>query len=254
MTTLESRSPSVPARIGSLLSMRLLVPLLLVDLAFVVVSVVHEARFGIDLQDPSPWALEADGGYSETWGYVLQAALAVSLVVLAVLSRRPVWVGWAALFAAALADDKLRLHENKGAWLADRLGERLWFPPDGFLGLRANDLGEILVWGLLSVVPLAVVVLCLRTSDRRTRRANLGVAVLVAAYVFFGGVVDQLHVLVLDTPLEGVMGTVEDGGELVVLSVTVTFVVGLLGRARQARSAVPLEPAAPAASASSSPA
>ena len=233
----ESRSPSVLARIGSLLSMRLLVPLVVVDLAFVVGSVVQEARFGIDLQDPSPWLLEADGGYSETWGYLLQAALAASLVTLAVLSRRPVWLGWAALFAAALADDKLRLHENKGAWLADRLGERLWFPPDGFLGLRANDLGEILVWGLLSVVPLTVVALCLRNSDHRTRRANLGVAVLVAAYVFFGGVVDQLHVLVLDTPLAGSTGTVEDGGELVVLSLTLAHVATLLRRAVRARRA-----------------
>lgn len=240
MTTRESRSPSVLARIGPLLSVRLLVPLLVVDLAFVVASVVHEVRYGIDLRAPSPWLLEADGGYSETWGYVLQAALAVSLVAVAVLSRRPVWVGWAALFAAALADDKLRLHENKGAWLADRLGERLWFPPDGFLGLRANDLGEILVWGLLSVVPLGVVALCLLRSDHRTRRANLGLAVLVAAYVFFGGVVDQLHVLVLDTPLAGSLGTVEDGGELVVLSLTLSYVVALLRRVvrkRRARSA-----------------
>ncbi|MGY1692653.1 hypothetical protein [Geodermatophilus sp. SYSU D01105] len=231
-------------RVRTLFSWPLLAGLLLVDLAFVVVSVVYEERFGLDLLDPSPWLLEADGGHSETWGYVLQAALAVSLGTLAVLSRRPVWVGWALLFAAALADDKLRLHENKGAWLADRLTAHLWFPSDGFLGLRANDLGEILVWGLLSVVPLAVVVLFLRSSDRWTRRANLGLAVLVAAYVFFGGVVDQLHVLFLDTPLAGSMGTIEDGGELVVLSLTVSYVATLLRRVvRERRTAPAAEPA-----------
>ena len=36
-------------------------------------------------------------------------------------SRRPIWAGWAALFLAALADDQMRLHENKGAWLAEKL-------------------------------------------------------------------------------------------------------------------------------------
>ncbi|WP_448621136.1 hypothetical protein [Geodermatophilus sp. URMC 65] len=254
MTTQGSHSPSVLARTGSLLWVRLLVPLLFVDLAFVVASVVHEARFGIDVQDPSPWLLEADGGWSEVWGYCLQATLVLSLLVLAVRTRHAVWAAWALLYAAALADDGMRLHENKGAWLAEMLGKKLWFPPDGFLGLRANDLGEVLVWGLLAVVPLGLVVLLHRRSDRWNRRGSIAVAVLVAAYVFFGGVVDQLHVLVLDTPLEGVMGTVEDGGELVVLSVTVAFVAGLLGRARQVRSSASPGPEVLAAAASSSPA
>jgi hypothetical protein len=254
MTTQETNPPLAPARIRSLLSVPLLAVLLLVDSAFVVASVVYEERFGLDVLDPSPWLLEADGGYSETWGYVLQAGIALGLVALTVVSRRPIWVGWAALFVAALADDKLRLHENKGAWLAEMLDKKLWFPPDGFLGLRANDLGEILVWGLLSIVPLAVVVVWHWRSDRWTRRASIALAVLVAAYVFFGGVVDQLHVLVLDTPLEEAMGTVEDGGELIVLSLVVTYVVGLLARARQMRSAASVDPEVPAAAASSSPA
>jgi hypothetical protein len=55
---------------------------------------------------------------------------------------------------------------------------------------------------------------------------------LLAAYVFFGAVLDQVHVLFLDSWLGDVLGTLEDGGELLVLSTTVVYVVGRLLAAR----------------------
>jgi hypothetical protein len=227
-TNLLSGRPAI----RSLFTWPLLIGLVLVDLAFVIVSVVHQSRNGIDLLNPSPWVLEADGGYSEIWSYATEAALVLSLLALAVLARRPIWAGWSALFLAALADDEMRLHESKGAWLA----EKLRFP-EGVLGLRANDLGEMFVWGLLAAVPLAVVAFFYLRTDRRTRRAGIGLAVLVAAYVFFGGVVDQLHVLFLGGPLENAVGTIEDGGELVVLSLILAYVVALHRRLRSDRRA-----------------
>jgi hypothetical protein len=226
MTNLLAARPPV----RSLFAWPLFIVLVLVDVAFVTVSALYESRHGIDFLDPSPWLLEADGGYSEIWGYAIEGALVISLLALGVMSRRPVWAGWAALFLAALADDEMRLHENKGAWLA----EKLRFP-EGVLGLRANDLGEMFVWGLLAAVPLAVVVVFFRRSDRWTRRAGIGMALLVAAYVFFGGVVDQLHVLFLGGPLENAVGSIEDGGELIVLSLTLSYVVALHRRLRRDR-------------------
>jgi hypothetical protein len=70
-------------------------------------------------------------------------------------------------------------------------------------------------------------------------------AVLVAAYVFFGAVLDQVHVLFLDSWFGDVLGTVEDGGELVVLSVSVTYVLGRLAdrRAGTADGDLPRVPA-----------
>ena len=243
METTNLRAARPPVR--SLFTWPLLIGLVLVDLAFVVVSYVYESRHGVDYLHTSPWLLEADGGYSEIWGYAIETSLVVSLLALAVLARRPVWIGWAALFLAAFADDEMRLHENKGAWLAEMLAKHLWFPADGFLGLRADDLGEMLVWGMLGFVPLALVVFFYRRSDSGTRRDVVGMAVLVALYVFFGGVVDQLHVLFLGGPLENAVGTIEDGGELVVLSLILSYVVTLHRTLRRARRSSAAE-AAPA--------
>jgi hypothetical protein len=225
MTTKEAVRPTMRARIGSLGPAPLLAALVAVDLALIAVSVVHLVMGGSSLTDP--WLLETDGGWAEYFGYGQQAALAVLLLALALLTRHLVWVAYAAIFLCALADDSLRLHERKGAWLAEKLAF-----PEGIAGLRADDLGEIFVWGLLAAVPVAAAFLLHRRSDPWNRRASLGLAVLVAAYVFFGAVVDQVHVLFLDSWLGDVIGTVEDGGELVVLSASVVYVVGRIALAR----------------------
>jgi hypothetical protein len=222
------RPADLRARIAARLSMPVLIALVVVDLVFVAASVWHLARG----ERTGPWVLETDGGFAEQFGYLQQGAAALLLLTLALVTRRAVFAAWGSLYACALADDSLRLHENKGAWLADRIGEHLWFP-DGLLGLRANDLGEILVWGLLAVLPLAAVVLLHRRSDPATRRASWGVAALLILYVFCGGVVDQFHVLVMDTPIGDAVGTLEDGGEMIALSLSVAFVVGLLAAARR---------------------
>ncbi len=209
----------------------LLAALVAVDLALVGVSVTRLVTAGPSLTDP--WLLETDGGWAEYAGYAQQATVALLLLALCWVTRHLVWAAYALVFLSALADDALRLHEDKGAWLADRLAARLWFPPDGFLGLRADDLGELLVWGLLAVVPLTAAVLLHRRADARNRRASLGMAGLLAAYVFFGAVLDQVHVLFLDSWFGDVLGTLEDGGELLVLSAPGVHVLGLLAASRR---------------------
>jgi hypothetical protein len=256
MTTDTRTRPTVRARLASSGPVPLLAALVAVDLALVVISVVRLVVAGPSLTDP--WLLETDGGVAEYAGYVQQATLVVLLLALCWVTRHLVWAAYAVVFLSALADDYLRLHENKGAWLAEQLAQDLWFPADGFLGLRANDLGELLVWGLLAAVPLAAAVLLHRRSDGWNRRASLGMAGLIAAYVFFGAVLDQAHVLFLDSWIGDVVGTLEDGGELLVLSASVVYVVGRLADRRRARtvegdgpapSPEPLEATVPSAAA-----
>ncbi|SNS73210.1 hypothetical protein SAMN06893096_10782 [Geodermatophilus pulveris] len=235
MTEDTTTGPAPRGRLAAVGPVPLLAALLAVDLALIAASVVRLVTAGPDLTDP--WLLETDGGWAEVVGYAHQAVLGLLLLALCLLTRHLVWAAYAALFLLALADDSLRLHENRGAWLADRLAARLWFPPDGFLGLRASDLGELLLWALLAAAPLLAAVLLHRRADGWDRRASRGMAVLVAAYVFCGAVLDQVHVLFLDSWVGDVVGTVEDGGELVVLSASVGYVAGRLADRRRARAA-----------------
>lgn len=236
MTTDTSTRPTLRARIAPLGPAPLLAVLVALDLTLIAVGLVRLEVAGPSPTDP--WLLETDAGVAEYAGYVQQASLAVLLLALCWAARHLVWVAYAVLFLCALADDYLRLHETKGAWLADRLAAHLWFPSDGFLGLRANDLGELLVWGLLAAVPVLAAVLLHRRSDGWNRRASLGMAALIAVYVFFGAVLDQVHVLFHDSWIGDVIGTLEDGGELLTLSASVVYVVGRLGGRLRSRTPV----------------
>jgi len=247
MATVNAHRPTLRSRLVALGPMPLLAALVVVDLLLAGISLVRLVLVGESLTDP--WLLETDGGWSEWFGYAQQAALAALLLTLAYVCRRAIWVAYAAIFLCALADDSLRLHENYGSWIADRLIVRLGFP-EHVAGLRLNDLGEMFVWGVLALAPVAAAVLLHRRSDAGTRRASRGLAVLIAVYLFFGAVVDQVHVLVLDSWAGDIVGTLEDGGELVALSLAVVYVVGLHSTARLRRAAPPAVPLAGAPEAS----
>src|SRR3712207_1794080 len=120
-----SRAPA-RSRWRSHVSIPLLAALLPVDLVLVAASVTRLVVSGHSYTDP--WLLETDGGWAERFGYLQQAAIAALLVCLALLARRWIFAAFAVVYASALADDSLRLHENKGAWLVERLDNRLWFP------------------------------------------------------------------------------------------------------------------------------
>jgi hypothetical protein len=217
------------SRIAGLGPVRLLAALVAVDLVLVGISLTRSLVVGDSLDDP--WLLETDRGWSEFVGYAHQGTAAVLLLALAYVSRHALWAAFAAILLCALADDFLRLHENYGGWLADRLEVRLGFP-ESVAGLRTSDLGEMAVWGVLAVVPVLAALLLYSRSDAPNRRAGRVMAGLLAAYVFFGAVVDQLHVLFLDSWVGDLVGAMEDGGELVVLSLCVVYALGLLAAAR----------------------
>jgi hypothetical protein len=210
----------------------LLAGLVAVDLVLVAVSAGRLVVAGPGTSDP--WLLDTQDGWAERFGYLQQAAIAVALIALAVLARRWIPAAFATVYVGALADDSLRLHQRLGTWLAEGPDRHLWFP-DGLLGLRASDLGELLVWGLLAVVPLTAALLLHLRGDAATRRTSRVLAGLLTAYAFFGAVVDQLHDRVRDSVLGNAVGAIEDGGELVALSVTVAYAGALLTSARADR-------------------
>ena len=243
MTTAEGTLR--PTRRPALTLAWLLAALLVVDLLFIAIS-VDAQRWGWSQE----WLLRTDRGRPEQFGYAKQATTAALLLV---VWRRTGWdvlAGWAALFGCILLDDSLRLHENVGGWLSRRPGF-----PQGIAGVGAQDLGELAVWGLLGLVPLAVIAVLHRRGDRPARAASGGLVVVVGCYAVFGVVVDQLHALTAGGPLYRPLGVAEDGGELLLLSVAVVFAAALLPSVGPTvTAAVDQRPVRAAASASSSPA
>ena len=229
MTTAATGVLRAGGRAGSGLSLALAV-LLVADLLLIAASVEAQRRGWSDGRYRL-WLLRAEGGWPEQFGHAKEAACAALLLLLWRRTRSGVFAAWAALFACALVDDRLRVHERVGGWTARQLSL-----PE-VAGLQGQDLGELVVWGLAGVFPLAAVAVLHRRSPEQVRAASRGMAVVVAGYAFFGVVVDQLHAMAAGSPLDHPLGVLEDGGELVLLSVAVCFAGALVAGARRTRPA-----------------
>jgi hypothetical protein len=161
---------------------------------------------------------DRDRGLAETLGY-LQLLVAAGALVYTALSmgRAPVHCVFAAAFVVVIADDSLELHENWGGAVSEALGFR------SAIGLRGQDFGELVVWGLLGVPILAALLITWFRSSIRARRQAVVITGGIVLLVFFAAVFDGLG------PASGLLGwsdrarylvkLIESAGELGSMSV-----------------------------------
>ncbi|MGH7392265.1 MAG: hypothetical protein ACREM3_22825, partial [Candidatus Rokuibacteriota bacterium] len=155
--------------------------LLSADLAFMVVHVVHVST-GY-LSNPLN-SLERDRGYAEFFQYTKLYWSVLLTGVLVVRHRALVHVGWLAGFAYLLADDAFSIHETGGAHAVAALGLGPAF------GLRAKDLGELIVTAIAGTAVLAILGLGYWRSDDGGRALSRRLFGLLIALAFCGVVVD----------------------------------------------------------------
>jgi hypothetical protein len=162
--------------------------------------------------------LHIDGGYAEWWQYAKEAATAAALVQVFRASRQPVYLAWAAVFAYALLDDALMLHEWGGAAAAG------WLGLPALAGLRPGDLGELLVSAAAGLPLLAASALAHAASNGIARKHSMCLLGCFALLAFFGVLVDMLHIAIVSAgwAVRGI-NMFEDGGELVAMSLAAAF-------------------------------
>jgi hypothetical protein len=170
----------------------------------------------------SDFSIVTERGFAETFQYFKAWWLVVMFVWLARATREYWYLAWATVFLYIGLDDLLEIHEETGNSLALRYGFQ------ETLGLRPRDIGELAIFAAVGLALLALVgVAYLRGSDR-FRRHSERVFVLVALLAALGIGVDALHILFLHTWAGAMFGLIEDGGELIVLSVACWYVFVLV--------------------------
>jgi hypothetical protein len=212
--------------IGDLLPMlfrqrdrRFLVLLLSADVVFVFLHLLHgiDTRFHLlgGYFGETRLSIGQQRGYAETFRYVKFFWTAVMVFGLWRRERVAPYLGWSILFWYFLADDSLMVHETLGSWIADALHF------DAFVGRHAGSLGELVVSASVGIPLLTWIALGYGSIEDRHKKACVQFAILLAALVFFGIVIDDVHTALAggSSPyLEALAGIVEDGGELVVAS------------------------------------
>ncbi|WP_150307189.1 hypothetical protein [Planctomonas psychrotolerans] len=136
------------------------------------------------------WNGDGDGSHIEMLGHIQLVAAAVILVFLCIGRRVMVYGAWAAIVIALVIDDLFQVHERVGADLVTT------FDLPALIGLRAQDLGELLTWaGLAGILGVLLLVAHLR-APLPDRRNSLLLAVLTVFLAVFAVGVDQAHVII----------------------------------------------------------
>ena len=179
-------------------------------------------------------SLETDRGLAELYQY---AKISAIVVLLLSVRMKTGWIGysvWALLFLYLLVDDAFSVHEVLGEHIAISLS----FAPA--LGLRDVDFGELVASGAVFVLFLAVLGWFYSSGSDDFKIASKRLFLFLLALAFFGVFVDMLHVALMrvDWRVAFLLVVVEDGGELLVMSIIAWYVFVLNDRA-PATAAVP---------------
>jgi len=194
----------------------LLVLLLCADVAFALLHVSYRL-----LSLPNELlSLKTDGGYSEVFQYIKELWIAIVLFAVCWRRREGIYAIWALLFAYLLCDDALTIHERAGSVYASH-----WqYVPA--LGLRPQDFGELTYLVAAGSVFLVLITYCYRRCTDDGRNVSRDLLLLCGLLVFFGSFVDMAHIAL---PVKG-LSIVEESGEMIAMSLIVSYVVHLLDR------------------------
>jgi hypothetical protein len=187
------------------------------DLAFIALHVA-DSKMGINkLLD-----LSLDRGHPEFYQYMKLLWICGLLAYISLRWTSKHYGAWLLLFAYLLLDDSLRIHERGGKYIAIALGFQ------SMLGLRIEDYGEIAFIGIIGTILLLPLIWAYRNGSQIFRRISQDLALLIAILLFFGIGVDIAHSIFkfgsnMDN-LDFLFGIVEDGGEMLSVSLILWYV------------------------------
>lgn len=196
-------------------STKVLFLLLLSDFAFMLVHGIYT----MDLVSNDIYSIDTDGGYAEMFQYIKEYWIVVILFVLAIRRKHIIYFAWSSLFMYFLLDDSLKIHETFGTYLVN------YFEFQPMFQLRAQDLGELGVSILFGLLLFTFISASYLFSDNVAKRISKHLFILVISVAFFGVIVDMLHTII---PWgKTLFGFIEDGGEMLVMSIIVWYVINL---------------------------
>lgn len=204
----------------------LLILLILGDLIFITLHILHTTT---PLLPNNVFSIELDRGYGEYFQYVKELAVVVFLILVAIRRWELVYLIFSMLFAVFLLDDALQLHERGGAYLARLFNFQARF------GLRAIDFGELLVYALIAAHFVVLLGIHYAPSETATKAISNMLIFLVLLLAFFGVIFDMFNIAIQHPIVTPILGILDDGGEMLVMSVVVWYAYGFHTSSRASR-------------------
>lgn len=173
--------------------------------------------------------IDRDWSLGEVFNYFKWVALTGISLALFSRQKSPIFLAIALICVVALLDDSLQLHEGFSGPLIDTLAPG-WNWPRG-----TGELVFMAVTGMLIAGPL---IYGWRQASHKVREQIVPLLALFGGAIFCAGGIDFLHgqatAVAPNSIKAGILGIIEDGGEMVFLSLMVSYAVGLLARSKPA--------------------
>lgn len=171
-----------------------------------------------DLRDPL-LSLSYDRGYAEFYQYLKQLWISILLLLIFLRTKSIGFVIWAILFLFLMFDDALKLHERVGGLIAYK------YEYISLFGLRPQDFGELTYLIIVGVSSLVLLLLFYIRGSGKFRQSTKQLFLLIIVLAFFGVIADILQQLTAEWRyIKELVGIVEDGGEMVAMSIITWYV------------------------------
>jgi len=171
--------------------------------------------------------IEVENAYPEYYENLKEFFIAGMAIWVFIRKKELLYACWAGLLTYLFVDDTFQLHERIGAFL----GGLIWFHPP--LGLRPSDVGELIVSAVVGTCFLVALALNFRQGTREAKGVSLALFGLLISLAAFGVVVDMVHIVIQSDVWKYRLGLIEDGGEMLVVSSMLAFVLWRLLASRR---------------------
>ncbi len=165
------------------------------------------------------FSIDFERSYGEIFQYIKEFWLTLLMINAIRVTGQRGYYAWVMIFLFTLCDDMFQIHEYGGDWLAMQLyAASAW-------GIKAQDVGELKVFAIAGVVLMAFMLAALWRGSTTFRRVTLDLLMLFSVLVFFAVFVDLMHAVWGIGKLKSfVLATIEDGGEMIAMSLLLWYV------------------------------
>ncbi len=199
---------------------------LLIDAVFISLFIARDflldANYNIGFLRSDFWEIDRDGGFPEIYQYLKATFAATLFGSLFVKQRRAAYLAWFLAFSYVLVDDLFQLHETFGNFLLANFNLPTVWNIESFLYV------EPLLWGAVGLLLMSLITYAY-VYDPKTRVLSRRLLYLFALLFLFAGLADAVHAYVDKygsslSYVKGITVTLEDGGEMLAMSVLVAYV------------------------------
>lgn len=196
--------------------LQLLLIFVAADLVYILGNIGFELLYS---RIPFHFKISTELGFAEVFNYMKDFWIALLLLSSFLKTKRIVFFAWIPTFIYFLFDDAMQIHEEIGGIISQR------FLASPIIGVRSQDIGELIVTGVVAIFLFAFITTAYIKSNQDGKRISIDFLFLVLLVTFFGVLVDIFHETFF--PVKNGIGflfmLVEDGGEMIALSLAVAY-------------------------------